>query len=390
MKSGLRKYDLIAFIALGTVSLFADWTYEGGRSVLGPYFNLLNASAIVVGAATLGDFLGYLVRGVGGLAARRFRSSKAYWALVIIGYTVNLLAVPLLAFAGNWEVALVLVLLERIGKGLRTPVRDAILAEVTEGMGRGKGFGLHEVMDQLGAVTGPAFVTWSLISSGGNYRLTYEYLAIPAFIALSLIAVAFVSHPKVRSATSEATGRKELGKDFWTYTISMALLAGGFMHWILVGYILNTSERFGGVVIGSIYLVAMLSDAVIAFPAGYLYDKYGPKTLVVAPALAFIATTLFLTSVNISVLITGSVVWGVLMGLYETNMRVVIADISTPGGRAFAYGVYGTVFGVSWGIGNLIMSLIFSTFKPLLLPYVISLEIASTITLACFLKEQHR
>ena len=387
MYNKIRRYDLIAFIALGTVSLFADWTYEGGRSVLGPYFNLLSASAVVVGAATLGDFLGYLVRGVGGLAAHRLRTSRAYWGLVIVGYGVNLFAVPLLAFAGNWEVALTLVLLERTGKGLRTPVRDTILAEVTEGIGRGKGFGLHEVMDQLGAVAGPAFVTWSLIASGGNYRITYEYLAIPAVIALSLIAIAFVSHPKIKAATSGSAERRELGKGFWMYTLSMSLLGAGFMHWILIGYFLNTSRSVGGVLVGFTYLIAMLSDAIIAFPSGYLYDKYGPKTLVVAPALALTAAAIFLTPAGINALIVGSIVWGILMGLYETNMRVVIADISSPGTRAFAYGVYGTVFGVSWGAGNLIMSFIFSTYKPLLLPYIISLETASTAMLAYFLKE---
>jgi len=386
MEGKIGKYDLVAFIALGTISLFADWTYEGGRSVLGPYFNLLNASAVVVGAATLGDFLSYLLRGIGGLAAYKLRSSKAYWTLVFVGYGVNLIAVPLLAFAGNWEVALTLVLLERIGKGLRTPVRDTILAEVTESMGKGKGFGLHELMDQLGAIAGPAFVTWSLISSGNNYRITYEYLAIPAFIALSLIAVAFVSHPNVKSATYKGVERKSLGKGFWAYTLSMSLLAAGFMHWILIGYILNTSANFNGVIIGLTYLIAMLSDAIIAFPAGYLYDKYGPKTLVIAPSLALAAVGLFLAPMGMKALIAGSIVWGSLMGLYETNMRVVIADISEPGRRAFAYGVYGSVFGISWGAGNFIMSYIFSAFRALLLPYIAALEIASTITLIYFLK----
>ena len=381
----IEKKSFIAFIALGTVSLFADWTYEGGRSVLGPYLNLLGATSIFVGLATVGDFLSYFMRGVGGYIAKSTRSSNIYWTLIFSGYAINLFAVPLLAYAGNWELALALVVLERMGKGLRTPARDTILAEITEKMGKGKGFGLHELMDQVGAVVGPAFVGWGLLTSSGNYRSTYKLLTLPALIALILIFVAFYNHPNVESI-SRGEAEEKLTKSFWLYTLSMSLLAAGFIHWILIGYYLNASESISGAEIGIIYTVAMLSDALIAYPSGYLYDKIGPKTLAVAPALAIISAWLFISMSEYGFIILGSILWGFLMGMYETNMRVTVADVVPPQTRAYAYGIYGLIFGISWTIGNVLMGYMYSISKYLILPYIFVVEFVSVIALLVFLK----
>lgn len=382
---GLNRRTFIAFLALGTVSLFADWTYEGARSVLGPYMSYLGATAFIVGIASAGDLLGYLMRGVGGFIAHKSRSSKVYWSLVFGGYCINLLAVPALALAGNWEAALALVLLERMGKGLRTPARDTILAEVTEGMGKGKGFGLHELMDQVGAVAGPAFVTWSLISTDTNYRVTYELLAIPAFIALTLIFVAFISHPRVASVEAEAEGKGILGRNFWLYTGSMMLLSLGFMHWLLAGYVMRAAGLPASYV-GLSYLLAMLADAAIALPAGILYDKYGPKTLALAPALAALAGVMFVGGGGLQTVFTAAIVWGVVMGLYETNMRVTVSDVVPSNLRAYAYGVYGAAYGLSWTAGNALMGLMYSFTPSLIIPYILMTEAASIAVLVTFLK----
>src|SRR5579862_6947647 len=109
-------------ICLGMVSLFADITYEGARSISGPFLKGLGATAAQVGfVAGLGEFIGYGLRLVSGTIADRTRS---YWTITIVGYAVNLFAVPLMAFAGNWPVAALLVAAERTAKGLRAPARD--------------------------------------------------------------------------------------------------------------------------------------------------------------------------------------------------------------------------------------------------------------------------
>ena len=107
------------FILLSLVSLFADITYEGGRSVFGSYAKVLGASSLLASLATAGELLSYVSRFISGIIATKLRSSKVYWGLTIFGYAINLIAVPLLAFAGNWFVAIILIFLERIGKGLK-------------------------------------------------------------------------------------------------------------------------------------------------------------------------------------------------------------------------------------------------------------------------------
>jgi len=387
----LRRKELITFIALSLVSLFADMTYEGARSVLGAYLEVLEATAVVAGVVSVGDLLGYLMRGVGGFIAGLKRSSRVYWALVFGGYTINLVAVPLLAFAGRWGEALCLVLLERVGKGLRAPARDVILSEVTEGIGRGKGFGIHELMDQVGAVSGPLLVTWSLFSSGGEYRAAFLLLAIPALLALCLLCVAYVNYPSIRAVHALRRGRSSnnLDRSFWFFTIGTAMLSTGYVHWALAAYRVEASALAPSHIIALLYTIAMLVDAAVALPAGMLYDRYGPATLVAAPVLAGTASVLILTG-GYSEVVLASMIWGVVMGLYETNMRAAVADLSSPTNRAYAYGVYGVVFGVSWTLGNVFLAKIMTSFPCLLLPYIVIVESIAACMLVLTVTTWHR
>ena len=137
-------------VLLGVVSLFADMTYEGARSVTGPFLAVLGASGTAVGLiAGLGELIGYSLRLASGYLADR---TGRYWAITLVGYGLNLIAVPLLALAGRWEIAAALMICERVGKAIRTPARDAMLSHATHQVGHGWGFGLHEAMDQAGAV----------------------------------------------------------------------------------------------------------------------------------------------------------------------------------------------------------------------------------------------
>ena len=128
--AGLTRRTALAFvILLGVVSLFADMTYEGARSITGPYLAVLGASATAVGlAAGFGELVGYGLRLVAGYLSDR---TGRYWTFTLIGYIVNLLAVPFLALAGHWELAAALIVAERFGKAIRTPARDAMLSHAT-------------------------------------------------------------------------------------------------------------------------------------------------------------------------------------------------------------------------------------------------------------------
>ena len=161
----LNKAAAWKFIILvGVVSLFSDMTYEGARSITGPFLGSLNASATIIGIVSgLGEFIGYGLRLVSGYLTDRLGK---YWSITFVGYTVNLFAVPLLALAGNWQIAALLILMERMGKAIRTPARDAMLSHATTEVGRGWGFGFHEAMDQIGAMLGPLIVALVLYFKG--------------------------------------------------------------------------------------------------------------------------------------------------------------------------------------------------------------------------------
>ena len=183
-------------LLLGAVSLFADMTYEGARSITGPYLAMLGASATAVGfVAGFGELIGYAVRLASGYLSDR---TGQYWAVTIFGYCVNLLAVPLLALAGSWEAAGVLIVLERMGRAIRTPARDAMLSHAAGHTGLGWGFGLHEALDQTGAVLGP-LALGAVMYLGGGYRTAFAVLLIPALLALSVLAAARILYPRPRA-----------------------------------------------------------------------------------------------------------------------------------------------------------------------------------------------
>src|SRR5262245_39443666 len=182
-----RRTAMTFVILLGIVSLFADMTYEGARSITGPYLAVLGASATAVGiAAGFGELIGYVLRLASGYLSDR---TGRYWTFTLVGYVVNLLAVPFLALVGRWELAAVLMVAERFGKAIRTPARDAMLSHATTEMGRGWGFGLHEAMDQIGALLGPLIVA-AVVFRHAGYATAFGVLLLPGLLALSVLVLA--------------------------------------------------------------------------------------------------------------------------------------------------------------------------------------------------------
>ena len=178
---------------VGIMSFFADFTYEGSRSHHRP----LPGHARRRGAGDqrdqrAGEFLGYGLRLFSGRGADR---TGRYWPITISGYVVQMAAVPLLALAGSWQVAALLIIAERVGKATRNPPRDAMLSHAAKEMGYGWGFGVHEALDQFGAMFGPLLVALVLAVSQHDYKLAFAALAVPAVITLSLVLVARVFYP---------------------------------------------------------------------------------------------------------------------------------------------------------------------------------------------------
>jgi len=357
MRNRNNQVALRFVILLGVVSLFADMTYEAARSITGPYLAILGASATVVGVvAGLGELIGYGLRIVSGLISDR---THRYWAITIAGYAVNLLAVPALALAGSWEIAAVLIMTERFGKAIRTPARDAMLSHATHGLGRGWAFGIHEAMDQIGAMIGPIIVA-AVLAWKGSYEYGFAVLAVPALLALAVLAVARISYPQPHDLepSFRAPEASDLRSTFWFYLMAVAFIALGFADYPLVAFHMKTEGIVADKWIPLIYAGAMGVDALSALAFGRLYDKKGvPVLLVMIAASAWSAPLVFLTGPVF--LILGMALWGIGMGAQESIIRAVVADMVPRDRRATGYGVFNAGFGLAWFAGSALMGFLY-------------------------------
>ena len=179
-------------ILIGVVNLFADLTYEGARSITGPFLAQLGATAAIISIVSgAGEFLGYSLRAVAGYVADK---TGGYWALTFVGYAINLLAVPALALAGSWPAAACLMAAERTGRAIRRPIVQGMLSHAKEQVGGGRAFGLNESLDALGATIGPLVVAL-VIAWRGDYRLGFAVLLGSALVSLGLLVVVRRRYP---------------------------------------------------------------------------------------------------------------------------------------------------------------------------------------------------
>src|ERR1051326_5452373 len=232
-QTNLSKLAFKFVLTIGIVNLFADMTYEGARSITGPFLETLGASAFAVGAiAGGGELLGYALRSVAGYVADK---THKYWLVVIAGYVINMLAVPALALAGNWPMGAAVMSAERTGRGIRKPAVDAMISYAGTSIGRGWVFGLNESLDQAGATFGPLIVALVLYMKGG-YRTGFGVLLISALLCLSTLVLARIWYPKpheLEAGSSDLLETKGFSKTFWIYVAGGALVAAGFADFSL-------------------------------------------------------------------------------------------------------------------------------------------------------------
>lgn len=358
--SGERAKQARAFVVLmGVVALFGDLTYEGARGLVGPYLALLGASAAAVGfAAGLGEFLGYGLRLITGWWGDR---TRAYWPLVILGYGINLVAVPGLALVGSWEAAVALLLLERVGKAIRSPARSTLVSYAASSAGAGKSFGLEEALDQIGAVLGPlltALAIWVLRAEPvtTQYRAAFLVLLLPVLLNLALVLKARARFP--RPETLEPSGHHDhprLGGLFRWYLAGAMFMALGFADWALVAF---HASHTGVLEIGALpllYAGAMALDALSALAFGVLFDRYGVLVLAGTTALsALFAPFIFLVPSK-GLLVVGAACWALGMGAQDSIFKAAIAKLVPKEERGRAYGSFFALFGLAWWVGSTTM-----------------------------------
>lgn len=363
-------------IFLGVVSLFADMTYEGGRSITGPYLHFLGASATVVGiVAGFGELLGYGLRIVSGYLSDK---TGRYWTITIAGYFLNLIAVPTLALVGHWQAAVVLMMLERTGKAIRSPARDAMLAHASSEMGRGWGFGLHEAMDQTGALIGPLVVALVLHRNGGHYPLAFAVLLIPAVLSVTTLLIARAQYPRPADLEVARTelGPKGIPRVFWIYAAAASLIAAGYADFTLIAYHFAKHTVVPPAMIPILYAIAMGAAAFSALIAGRLFDRGGLAVVLVSALVASaFAPLVFLGGLWLAIL--GMVLWGLGMGVQESIVRAAFADMVAADRRAAAYGMFDTCYGVAWFFGSALMGILYDRSVSALVVFSVAAQLAA-------------
>ena len=362
-------------VLLGVVSLLADITYEGARSIAGPYLAALGASGTIVGfVAGFGELVGYGLRLISGLISDR---TGRYWTMTVTGYVVNLLAVPLLALAGRWELAAGLMVAERLGKAIRNPPRDAMLSHAASGLGAGWAFGLHEALDQTGAVAGPLIVA-AVLHTRHSYRDSFASLLIPALLALAVLLVARALYPRPQDLEPSAPSTESRGfpRVFWLYLGAVGLVAAGFVDFPLIAFHFQRTGSVSQDWVPIFYAAAMASDAMAALVFGRIFDRAGISVLAgVSLLCSLFAPLAFLGGFWVA--LVGMTLWGIGMGAQESVMRAAVAKMVPPDRRGSAYGVFNAGYGLAWFVGSAVLGVLYDVSVPALIVFSVAAQVAA-------------
>jgi len=386
-----RAFQLI--ITLGIISLLGDIIYEGARGVSGQYLQILGVNAATVGFIVgLGELLGYLFRLASGFFADK---TKSYWLFTIIGYGL-LISIPLISLTGIWQIVAVLIILERIGKGVRTPARDTIASHASKQIGSGYAFGIAEFIDQIGAIIGPLIFSFVLVRvvTGQNLIATYQqgfsFTWLPYILLLGMLWFAYArfknSEELETVVQQKGDDEKELPKVFWLYALFVFITTVGFVSFALVGFHLKKYGILNDAYIPLLYAVAIGAvDAIVGLVAGKMYDKLNKRSgnhksgLVLLLAIPISATIvpIFIFSKTLAFIIVGTALFGFGMGLQEVIMKAAVADMTPLAKRSTAYGIFNLSLGLAFFVGGTLSGFLYDYSITILIIFLTTIELMS-------------
>lgn len=369
-----RRAAFRFIVCLGFVSLFADMTYEGAHSVIGPLLKDLGASATEVGIiAGFGEMVAASLRYFSGRLADR---TRAYWTITTVGYFLNLVVVPGLAFAGNWQAAALLVIAERTGKSLRGPARDVLLSEATEVVGHGSGFGIHAAMDQTGAVLGPLLVAGS-VARTHHFGPAFLWLGIPAAGAFVALILARRVSPH-RGTPPPPAKHQVLPKVFWFYVLAAGLLALGLVDFPLLAYHFQQSLMTRPEVIPVMYAAAMGINGLTALIFGRLFDKYGIQIIVLGILVSALTLPFGFLGGTIGIYISVAC-WATGLGAQDATLRSGIAQVVSMSKRGSAFGAFNAGYGILWFLGSVTMGILYDHSLIALVVFGVTAQLVSAV-----------
>jgi MFS family permease len=361
-------------LIMGVVNLFADTTYEGGSSIHGPFLATLGAGAALISLlAGLGEFLGYTLRAAFGWFADR---TGRYWPMTIVGYAINLLAVPSMALVRTFPAAAALVLAERIGRAIRKPTVESMLSYTTGELGRGWVYGLNTALDETGATIGPILMTVVLLR-GGDYRQGYSLLLISAVLALVFLVAARIAFPIPSKLETKPIARaRGFDRPYWLYMTAASFFAAGLLSFELVGYHFTKAGPFSPLWVPLVLAISTACGVVANLVLGKLFDRKGlPVVLTAVTLSAAFSPLAFFGGARVA--LVGMLLWGVGYATQDTLFKAIVAGLLPEGRRSLAFGLFYTGYGAGWLAGAAAAGLLYERSRLALVVFAVAIQLLS-------------
>jgi len=275
--------------------------------------------------------------------------------------------------------------IERMGKGIRQPTRDAMLSFATKKMGRGWGYGINETMDQIGALTGPLLMAAVLtmgvtggLGSVADYQTALRILFVPAAIGFAVLLFARFQFPSPRDLESKSprAGAAGLGRRYWLYVLAAGLVGAGFADFALIAFHFKKTGLVPDQVIPILFAIGALARVAVALYFGRLYDRNRFAAIFVTFGLSSVfAPLVFLGTLPVAVV--GVTLWAIGLTAQSSIMRAALADVVPAQRRAYGFGLFSLVFGLFWFAGSATLGFLYDTSIPALVAFSLVLSLAA-------------
>jgi MFS family permease len=376
--------------ALGFVSFFTDMSSEMVFSILPAFLlGLPGSSRAVLGLIEgTAEALSYALRAVSGIFSDEFRKRKIF---ILVGYALSNAVKPLFAVARVPFDVLLIRVTDRVGKGVRTSPRDALLCESVSEKRRGAAFGLHRTLDQAGAIVGPVIASVAMVLLGFAVRDIFWLSLIPG--AIALIIILFLVKERAGKSTYEfrllAGVKSALGGRFSLLLLVVSVFSLGAFNFSFI--LLNAQEAgIADSFIPLVYAVVNVAHAAIAIPAGVLSDRVGKeKVMVLGYGIFLVASLMILLPATGYVAFLVAVVYGAYAGVVETVQRALIPDYVEEKLRGTAYGLYYLVVGSAFFVSNSVVGTLWEVFgSSAASVYSISLSAVAIMAMMLFVRKK--
>jgi MFS family permease len=362
-KKNDKKSPFKNVFALGFVSFFTDLSSEMVFSILPTFLlSLPGSSRAILGMIEgTAEALNYVLRAVSGIFSDKFRKRKLF---ILMGYSMSNIVKPIFAVARTPFDILVIRVTDRVGKGVRTSSRDALLYESISEKRRGAAFGLHRTLDQTGAILGPIIASVLMITLSFTIRDIFWLSLIPGAVALIIILLF------VKERISDRTGeflflegiKSVLSGNFSRLLVVVGLFSLGAFNFSFI--LLNAQEAgISDSFIPLVYAAVNMAHVAVAFPAGILSDRIGKEKVMLLGYAVFLSAALLLwiPSTGLFAFLI-AIVYGAYVGIVETVQRALVPSYVEEHLRGTAYGVYYLLVGLAFFVSNAAVGSLWDSF----------------------------